>query len=603
MNANTLLNVANLHVRFATPDGYVKAVRGLDFELAAGESLGIVGESGSGKSQSVLALIGLLADNGQARGTAYFADRDLLGLTERELVALRGAEIAMVFQDPMTALNPYLSVGAQMALVLRRHENVSSAAARTRCLEMLEAVKLSDAERRLDMYPHELSGGQRQRVMIAAALLCRPRLLIADEPTTALDVTVQAQILALISELREQLDTAILLITHDLGVVAGHCDRVLVMEQGQRRDYGTVDQVFHAPAHDYTRKLLAAVPRIDSPGRQRDLPGGDTLLKVQDLSVQFRLPPDHWPGRARQLKAVDQVSFDLAPGESLGVVGESGCGKSTLARAVLRLVPASAGVVSLLGRKLLPLRGAELRAARRDLQVVFQDPLASLDPRMMVRDIVAEPLQSFSPELSPDEVTQRVARLLERVGLEPAHLNRYPHEFSGGQSQRIGIARALVCEPQLVICDEAVSALDVSVQAQIIDLLLDLQKELGLALVFIAHDLAVVRQISHRVLVMYLGRAVELADADALYERPRHPYTRALLQAVPVPEPAVERGRQRQLLGGDVPSPLSPPSGCAFRTRCPFAEIRCTAERPVLRELDDSLVACHFAESLAHPRG
>ncbi|UCG73774.1 MAG: ABC transporter ATP-binding protein [Chromatiales bacterium] len=598
MNARPLLDVADLHVRFATPDGHVNAVRGLDFELAAGESLGIVGESGSGKSQSVLALIGLLADNGQARGTAHFADRDLLGLTQHELTALRGAEIAMVFQDPMTALNPYLSIGAQMGLVLGRHEGLGAAAARMRCIEMLEAVKLSDAERRLGMYPHELSGGQRQRVMIAAALLCRPRLLIADEPTTALDVTVQAQILALISELRAELDTAILLITHDLGVVAGHCDRVLVMEQGRRRDYGTVDQIFHAPAHDYTRKLLAAVPRIDAPGRPGKLPAGDTLLRVEDLSVQFRLPPDKWPGRARQLTAVDHVSFDLAPGESLGVVGESGCGKSTLARAVLRLVPATLGTVSLLGRELLPLRGAALRAARRDLQVVFQDPLASLDPRMTVRDIVAEPLESFRPELGRDEITQRVARLLERVGLEPAHLNRYPHEFSGGQSQRIGIARALVCQPQLVICDEAVSALDVSVQSQIIDLLLDLQKELGLALVFIAHDLAVVRQISHRVLVMYLGRAVELATADSLYERPRHPYTRALLQAVPVPEPDVERTRQRQLLGGDVPSPLAPPTGCAFRTRCELAQSRCAAERPALREQHGSLVACHFAEEI-----
>ncbi len=402
----------------------------------------------------------------------------------------------------------------------------------------------------------------------------------------------------MISELRDQLDTSILLITHDLGVVAGHCDRVLVMEQGQRRDYGTVDQVFHAPTHHYTRKLLAAVPRVDAPGRQGDLPGGDALLRVQDLSVSFRLPPDHWPGRARQLKAVNRVSFELAPGETLGVVGESGCGKSSLARAVLRLVPASTGTVSLLGRELLPLHGADLRAARRDLQVVFQDPLASLDPRMTVRDIVAEPLESFRPDLSRDEVTQRVARLLERVGLEPAHLNRYPHEFSGGQSQRIGIARALVCEPKLVICDEAVSALDVSVQAQIIDLLLDLQGELGLALVFIAHDLAVVRQLSHRVLVMYLGRIVEVAAADQLYEAPRHPYTQALLQAVPVPDPAVERGRQRQLLSGDVPSPLSPPSGCAFRTRCPFAESRCAAELPALRELDGSLVACHYAEEI-----
>jgi oligopeptide/dipeptide ABC transporter ATP-binding protein len=593
-----LLQVQDLRVSFSTPDGEVAAVRGLAFELAAGESLGIVGESGSGKSQSVLSLMGLLADNGRASGSARFDGRDLLQLPAEELADLRGADIAMVFQDPMTALNPYLSIGAQMSLVLRQHEKLTGAAARELCVAMLDAVRLSDARRRLDMYPHELSGGQRQRVMIAAALLCRPRLLIADEPTTALDVTVQAQILELISDLRSELNTAVLLITHDLGVVAGHCDRVLVMEQGVRRDYGSVDDVFQAPTHAYTSQLLAAVPRIDAPGRQDRPATDDVLLQVQDLGVSFRLSPERWPGRARKLTAVDGISFDLAPGESLGVVGESGCGKSTLARAVLRLVPAGAGSVSLLGRALLPLTGNELRDARRDLQVVFQDPLASLDPRMTVRDIVAEPLESFSPDLGRDEITQRVARLLKRVGLEPAHLNRYPHEFSGGQSQRIGIARALICEPQLVICDEAVSALDVSVQAQIIDLLLDLQAELGLALVFIAHDLAVVRQISHRVLVMYLGRAVELAPGNLLYERPRHPYTRALLEAVPIPDPAVEATRERKLLGGDVPSPLSPPSGCAFRTRCEFAQGRCASERPALRNLDGTLVACHYAENI-----
>jgi oligopeptide/dipeptide ABC transporter ATP-binding protein len=596
--SESVLEVTGLGVRFGTPDGEVSAVQDLNFEVSAGECLGIVGESGSGKSQSVLSLLGLLADNGRASGCAHFGGRDLLALSAAELAAVRGAQIAMVFQDPMTALNPYLSIGSQMSLVLRRHEQLSPRAARDRCTEMLTSVNISDAANRLDSFPHELSGGQRQRVMIAAALLCRPRLLIADEPTTALDVTVQAQILTLISQLREQFDTAVLLITHDLGVVAGHCDRVLVMEQGQRRDYGGVKEIFTTPAHDYTRRLLAAVPRIDAPGRQALPDTVDELLAVQDLSVSFRLPPLRWPGRARELRAVDAISFALAAGETLGVVGESGCGKSTLARAVLRLVPPGAGRVSLLGRELLPLQGESLRAARRDLQVVFQDPLASLDPRMTVRDIVAEPLESFQPELDRDSVTARVAELLGRVGLEAAHLNRYPHEFSGGQSQRIGIARALICAPKLVICDEAVSALDVSVQAQIIDLLLDLQQELGLALIFIAHDLAVVRQISHRVLVMYLGRAVELAAANELYERPRHPYTRALLQAVPIPDPDLERGRERQLLSGDVPSPLQPPSGCAFRTRCSFADARCAAERPVLHELHGGLVACHRAEEI-----
>jgi oligopeptide/dipeptide ABC transporter ATP-binding protein len=593
-----LLQVRNLGVRFATPDGPVQAVTDLGFEIAPGESLGIVGESGSGKTQAMLALLGLLAGNGTATGRATFEGRDLLAMPEAALRDVRGAGIAMVFQDPMTALNPYLTVAEQMSLVLRRHRGLSRRQALTRCEAMLEAVRITEPRRRLGAYPHELSGGMRQRVMIATALSCEPRLLIADEPTTALDVTVQAQILRLLAELRAEFSTAVLLITHDLGVVAGSCDRVLVMEDGCARDYGSTDQVFYEPRHDYTRRLLAAVPRIDVPVWLPPPEGGEPVLMVDDLSVRFRVPPRRWPGRSRTLRAVEDVSFRLAPGETLGVVGESGCGKSTLARAVLRLVRVAQGRVALLGRDLLALEGAGLRDARRHLQIVFQDPLASLNPRMTVREIVGEPLDTFEPGLPDDVAERRVGDMLARVGLEPAHMNRYPHEFSGGQCQRIGIARALVLTPRVVICDEAVSALDVSVQAQIVQLLRALQGELGLGLIFIAHDLAVVRQISHRVMVMYLGHAVEVAPADGLFRQPRHPYTRALLDAVPVPEPRVERARQPAALPGEVPSPVEPPSGCTFRTRCRYAIDRCAVEAPALRNLGDGLVACHRAEEL-----
>jgi oligopeptide/dipeptide ABC transporter ATP-binding protein len=597
-----LLKTEKLNVHFSTPGGDVHAVKDLDFEVSAGETLGVVGESGSGKTVAMLGLMGLLADNGRASGLALFDGDDLLSMNAEKLRVIRGAGISMVFQDPMTALNPYLTIGKQMQMVLAQHRGLTGRDARDRCRELLEAVRITDAAERLDNYPHELSGGMRQRVMIATALLCEPRLLIADEPTTALDVTVQAQILVLLDELREKFDTATLLITHDLGVVAGSCDRVLVMQNGEARDRGDIYKVFAAPEHDYTRRLLAAVPRLDSVSTRSSPPPAEPLLDVEDLSVSFRLPPQRWPGKSRRLRAVDGVSLELAPGETLGVVGESGCGKSTLARAILRLVEADGGSVSLLGREFLSLEKETLRDARRDLQVVFQDPLASLDPRLTVRDIVAEPLETFFADKPRDEITAQVEKIIRRVGLEPEHLRRYPHEFSGGQCQRIGIARALITEPKLVICDEPVSALDVSVQAQIVQLLTELQDELGIALVFIAHDLAVVRQISHRVLVMYLGRAVEVAGANRLVEHPVHPYTRALLASVPLPDPERERARAHRPLEGDVPSPVDPPSGCAFRTRCEFAAEACAATRPPLEAFEQSLVACLRAAELPPTR-
>jgi peptide/nickel transport system ATP-binding protein len=600
----SLLAVDGLNVRFATPDGEVHAVRDLSYTLGHGETLAIVGESGSGKSQSVLALTGLLAANGRASGSARLAGEELIGLGERALRRLRGPRIAMVFQDPMSSLNPYLTVGDQLMQALRAHRPLSRRDARARCTEMLDAVGIADAVGRLKRFPHELSGGMRQRVMIAASLLLDPELLIADEPTTALDVTVQAQILELIRALKARFGTSLILITHDLGVVAGLADRVLVMRDGALREHGDVRAVFYQPRDEYTRTLLEAVPRLDRPRREtaavtvRRHDTGPPLLSVAGLSVRFSVRTGGWWGATRELSAVDAVDLELAPGETLGIVGESGCGKSTLARAILRLVPGATGRVAFLGRDLTALDRAALRPLRADLQVVFQDPLAALNPRMSVGDIVAEPLRTHRADWPRARVRAEVEAILRQVGLSGRELNRYPHEFSGGQCQRIAIARALVLKPKLVICDEPVSALDVSIRAQIVDLLIALKRELGLALIFIAHDLAVVRDISDRVVVMYLGRAVEIAPRDGLYEQPRHPYTRALIGAVPIPDPDLERARARPILAGEPPSPLAPPSGCRFRTRCPHAIERCTDEVPALREFQGGSVACHRAEAL-----
>jgi oligopeptide/dipeptide ABC transporter ATP-binding protein len=445
----------------------------------------------------------------------------------------------------------------------------------------------------------------RQRVMIATALLLEPKILIADEPTTALDVTVQAQILELLRDLKARFGTSIVLITHDLGVVAGLAQRVLVMQGGELKEQGDVREVFYRPQHEYTRALLAAVPRLDTAAVDATMPvvDGAPLIRVTDLKVHFPVPGRGLFAPRERVHAVDGVDLVLAPGETLGIVGESGSGKSTLARAILKLAPTTAGHIMVLGRELEHASADDLRALKRDLQVVFQDPLAALNPRMTVGDIVAEPLWTHRPELGKEQVRAAVVEVLRRVGLTGRELNRYPHEFSGGQCQRIGIARALVLGPKVVICDEPVSALDVSIQAQIVALLLELRRELNLALVFIAHDLAVVREISHRVMVMYLGGVMEVAASGRLYARPRHPYTQALINAVPLPDPDVERARPRQLLSGELPSPLHPPSGCRFRTRCPYVIERCVREVPRLHSFDETLVACHRAEELANMRG
>ena len=567
-----ILDVRDLSVSFATPDGRVEAVKKLSFDVARGECLGLVGESGSGKSQTVLAAMGLTASNGVVEGSIKFDGQELSGIPRRLLNDIRGAKIGMIFQDPLSSLTPHMTVGEQMAEVLARHRNLKGRDAEQRIVEWLERVRIPEARRRLHQFPHELSGGMRQRVMIASAMLCEPEVLLADEPTTALDVTVQAQVLDLMDELKRETGAGLVLITHDMGVIARMADRVVVMRHGEAVERGNVSELFAAPKHPYTRMLLEAMPRLDRADRG-DRPNigppppmeTTPLLEVKDLHVTFPVQvPGGFFGKRIPLRAVDGVSFSLRPGETMGVVGESGCGKSTLARGVLRLLDPSAGSVAWLGRDIAKASRKEVQPLRRELQVVFQDPLASLDPRTTIGQSISEPLTVFRPDVDAKGREVAAREMMERMGLDPSLVNRYPHELSGGQNQRVGIARAMILRPKLVVCDEAVSALDVSVQAQILDLLIDLQKEFGLAMMFISHDLSVIREICHRVMVLYLGRVVEMAPRDVLFERPQHPYTRALLSAVPSPDPARERGKERIKLVGDLPSPLDPKASLRF---------------------------------------
>jgi peptide/nickel transport system ATP-binding protein len=650
-----VIEIDNLHVHFVTTQGTVRAVEGVSYKVDPGEIVAIVGESGSGKTVSALAVMRLLPET-TARivaGSVKFQGRELLALPEEALRRIRGRDISMIFQEPMTSLNPVLTIGLQIMEPLLIHLDMSHEQARARAIELLTLVGISDPSSRLQQYPHELSGGMRQRVMIAIALACKPKLLIADEPTTALDVTIQAQILELMKDLSRRLGVAVIVITHNLGIVARYADHVHVMYAARLVESGPAERVFARPLHPYARGLLSAVPRLDRPrtAELQTIEGAPPNLLAPPAGCRFHprcrfateicttLPPveaaepDHrvachrWReveslghagercaaerkacaggGRApiidiraiskhfpvggglfaarEWVRAVRDVSLTVLPGETLGVVGESGCGKSTLGRLILRLEDPTAGESRFEGVDLATLRTDEMIAVRKKMQVIFQDPYSSLNPRMTVGQIIAEPMRVHQL-VAKGDIPLRVATLLEDVGLFPYMALRYPHELSGGQRQRVGIARALSMNPRVIVCDEAVSALDVSVQGQVINLLEDLQRRLGLTYVFIAHDLAVVRHISTRVAVMYLGRIVELAPADELFRHPRHPYTRALLEAAPVPDPMIEKTRPRRIIRGELPSPLHPPSGCVFHPRCPLAHEACKSEVPALDE-------------------
>jgi oligopeptide transport system ATP-binding protein len=527
MAGEAILSVRDLRVGFRTIDGTVEAVRNVDLEVRAGETVAIVGESGSGKSQTMMAAMKLLASNGHATGTVDYRGRNLLTLPTSELNRIRGTRIGMIFQEPMTSLDPLYSIGSQLMEPIRRHRRLGAAAARAEAVRLLKLVQIPDPERRLKSYPHEMSGGQRQRVMIAMAIANDPDILIADEPTTALDVTVQAQILSLLAELQARLGMAIIFITHDLGIVRRIADRVYVMRRGEVVETGPTEAIFERPAHDYTRMLLEAEPTgIKAPPRAN----APTVLQGKDVSVTFTIGGGFLAGPAMELRAVDAVSLSLREGQTVGIVGESGSGKSTLGRALLRLLP-SQGTVLLGSLDISSADREQMRPLRRELQLVFQDPFGSLSPRMTVGQIVTEGLLVHEPALSRAERDGRAAAALIEVGLDAGMRNRYPHEFSGGQRQRIAIARAMILKPKVVVLDEPTSALDRSVQKQIVDLLRDLQAANGLSYLFISHDLAVVRAMADHIVVMRQGRIVEQGGTDAIFDAPNESYTQALMAA------------------------------------------------------------------------
>ena len=522
-----ILDIRDLRVRFRTNDGLVDAVNGVDIAVGAGEFVAIVGESGSGKSQTVMAAMGLLAANGEAEGSIRYRGTELLGLKPKELNAYRGRKLAMIFQEPMTSLDPLFRIGSQMAAPLRKHQGLSRSAARARALELLKLVQIPRPQERLDAYPHELSGGQRQRVMIAMALANDPDILIADEPTTALDVTIEAEILALIADLRKRLGMAVVLISHDLGLVRKYAERVYVMKSGEVVESGTTKALFAAPSHPYTKLLLSAEPA----GHKEPAPrGAPILLEAHDLRVSYDLGRGFLRRRQALLHAVDGVDLTLKRGQTIGIVGESGSGKSTLGKALLRLVPAS-GQIRFEDRALAPLDRSQMRPLRKSLQVVFQDPFGSLSPRLTVGEIVSEGLLVHAPHLTRAERDMRAAQALEEVSLDPRLRNRYPHEFSGGQRQRIAIARAMILHPALVVLDEPTSALDRTVQKSIVALLKDLQARHDLSYLFISHDLAVVRAMADTIMVMKDGCVVESGPTEAIFAAPRESYTQRLIAA------------------------------------------------------------------------
>ena len=672
-----VLEISDLSTHIQLTKSVVHAVGNVDLTIEPGEALGLVGESGCGKSMTGLSIMGLLPPGGKiVSGSIKLDGRELAGLSDAEMRTIRGNDIAMIFQDPLTSLDPTKTIGYQVAEPVRLHKGASKAQAMARATEVLGMVGLPRPAERLGDYPHQLSGGMRQRVMIAMALSCEPKLLIADEPTTALDVTIQAQILALLHDLKDRLGMAMLLITHDMGVIAGHADRVQVMYAGRMVEVDQHPNLFQHMRHPYTRALLASIPRLSQDGTQRLLDdrraatgpvpatgrlpvraavqpghrqvprpgapadrgdrgapvlvlasgrrarrgaGGTTagprggrrprqagarrrgrgpcppLLEVRDLVKEFPVTA----GAILQRKvgavhAVSTVSFTVAAGETFGLVGESGCGKTTIGRVVVALERPDSGSVLLNGQDISALSGGELRRQRRDLQLMFQDPYSSLDPRMRVGSIIREPL-SIQRVGTRREQQQRVFDLLDEVGLPRNAVERYPHEFSGGQRQRIGLARALTLNPKVIVADEPVSALDVSIRAQVLNLMKRLQADHGLTYIVISHDLAVVKYMADRIGVMYLGKLVEMGSAEDIYQRAAHPYTAGLIATIPVPDPQEARARKGAGIKGELPSPVTPPSGCRFRTRCPYAQDLCAQEEPELRSFGPGHVAaCHF---------
>ena len=575
-----IAQVRNLRVEFETKNGRVVGVEDVSFDVQPGETVCIVGESGSGKSVSSLSLMRLVEfGGGEIAGGELLFDRggdepvDLAQQSTNAMRTIRGNDIGMIFQEPMTALNPVFTIERQLTEGLRTHQSMSGEKARARALELLKLVRIPEPERRLKQYPHELSGGMRQRIVIAIALACEPRILIADEPTTALDVTIQAEILALINRLKNETGTSVLFITHDMAVVAQMADRVIVMYRGRKVEEGPVDDIFNNPQHEYTKALLAAVPKLGEMrgkalpepmkllGREEQatdpIEGTDkVLLNVENLVTRFPVRGGLLRRTVAQVHAVEDVSLTLNAGRTLSLVGESGCGKSTCGRSILRLVEPDSGVIELDGEDVRAMTPTQLRRARQDMQMIFQDPFASLNPQMRLGVQVAEPLVNYG-QFNAQERTDRVAELFDRVQLPRDYMQRYPHELSGGQRQRVAIARALALQPKLIIADEAGSALDVSVQAEGLNLMMELQQEMGLSYLFISHDMAVVERVSHDVGVMYLGRIVEMGPRQAVFENPQHPYTQALMSAVPVADPAARKS-DKDLNFKPIPSPVHP---------------------------------------------
>ncbi|MWB78919.1 dipeptide ABC transporter ATP-binding protein [Pseudooceanicola sp. 216_PA32_1] len=575
-----IARIENLRVEFETRGGNVVGVEDVSFSINPGETVAVVGESGSGKSVSSLSLMRLVEfGGGKITGGHLLFDRvkggelDIASADQDLMRTIRGNEIGMIFQEPMTALNPVFTVGRQLTEGLRVHKGMSKDQAYARALELLKQVRIPEPERRLKQFPHELSGGMRQRVVIAMALACEPRLLIADEPTTALDVTIQAEILALIDRLKRETGTAVMFITHDMAVVAQMADRVVVMYRGNKVEEGTVQEIFDSPKHDYTKALLAAVPKLgEMTGKAYPEPmrllgvdadevkpivgSEDDLLVVKHLTTRFPVKGGFFRRTVANVHAVEDVSFTIKKGQTLSLVGESGCGKSSAGRSLLRLVEPKSGHIYLDGKDIMALDQGGLRKARLDMQMVFQDPFASLNPQMQLADQVAEPMWNYGTKKGAD-LQKAVERLFDRVELPRSFLRRFPHELSGGQRQRVAIARALALNPKLIVADEAVSALDVSVQAQVLNLMMELQADLGLSFLFISHDMAVVERVSHHVGVMYLGRIVEMGSRRAVFENPQHPYTQALMKAVPVADPARRKG-EHELNFKPIPSPIHP---------------------------------------------